>query len=268
MYKLIALDMDGTLLNDDKTISEENKEAIKMAKSLGYKVVLSTGRPLRGIERYLEELNLVNEDDYAIAFNGGLVQNTKTGEILGKKLLKFEDLDRLYKLSKEFNVNIHMLSIDECITPKKNPYSDVEVNLNQIKLIEKNFSELPKDTVVVKIMMIDSKDNLDNVEKLLPKDIYDDYCVTRSSEIFLEFSPKDIHKGMGLKILSDHLGLKKEELIAVGDAGNDISMIEHAGLGVAMGNAFPSVKECADYITDSNENSGVAKVIHKFMINQ
>ncbi|AAK78606.1 hypothetical protein BJV85_003383 [Clostridium acetobutylicum] len=268
MYKLIALDMDGTLLNDDKIISKRNKEAIKKAKNLGYKVVLSTGRPLKGVERYLKELDLVNDDDYAIAFNGGLVQNTKTGEVLGKELMKFEDLDRLYKLSQKFNVNIHMLSINECITPKKNPYTEVEVNINQIPLIEKNFNELPHDTVIVKIMMIDSKEKLDKVEKLLPKEIYDDYSVARSSDIFLEFSPKGVHKGVGLKILSEHLNLKKEELIAVGDAGNDIAMIEYAGLGVAMGNAFPYVKESADYVTDNNETHGVAKVIEKFMLNQ
>lgn len=84
MYKLLALDMDGTLLNENKTISKENFQAIQNAKERGVKVVLATGRPLKGIEKYLNQLNLITENDYAVAFNGAVIQNTKTGKILSK----------------------------------------------------------------------------------------------------------------------------------------------------------------------------------------
>jgi Cof subfamily protein (haloacid dehalogenase superfamily) len=266
MYKLVALDMDGTLLNKDKTISRENFEAIQNARKKGVKVVLATGRPLKGIQKYLKELNLLSEDDFAIGFNGAVVQNTKTGKLIAKNLMTVDDVKYLYQISKQLNVNIHALTPNSCITPKFNKYSNVESTMNDIPLDIIDFDTLDSSTTIVKIMFIDEEPILSKVVENLPKEVYDNYTVVRSEPFYLEFLNKTVNKGYGVHVLAESLGIKQEEVICMGDAGNDVHMIEYAGLGVAMGNAFPEVKEIADYVTKTNEEHGVAHVIDKFIL--
>ncbi len=266
MYKLVALDMDGTLLKEDKTISKENLEAIKRAKENGIKVVLATGRPTKGIEKYLKQLNLLNDGDYAVAFNGAVVQNTKTGEIIAKNFMNLNDLEYLYTLSKKLDVNIHALTPSSCITPKLNKYSELEATINGIPLEIVDFDNINKDTTIVKVMFIDDESILNKVIENLPDDINDRYTIVRSAPFFLEFINKKVNKGFGVEVLAKNLGINQEEVICMGDAGNDIHMIKYAGLGVAMGNAFPELKEIANYITKTNEEHGVAHVINKFIL--
>jgi Cof subfamily protein (haloacid dehalogenase superfamily) len=266
MYKLVALDMDGTLLNSNKTISKENLKAIQNAKEKGVKVVLATGRPIKGIEKYLSELNLISENDYAVAFNGAVVQNTKTGEVLSKTLMTINDVGYLYNLSKELHLNIHISTLTSCITPKLNEYTQHEADLNGLDIEISDFKHIDPNTTIVKVMFIDHESLLNNAIKKLPNEIYNKYTVVRSAPFFLEFINKEVNKGVGVDILAKNLGIKKEEVICMGDAGNDIHMIEYAGLGVAMGNAFPEIKKIANYITKTNEENGVAHAINKFIL--
>lgn len=266
MYKLVALDMDGTLLNEDKKISTENFNAIEKAKKKGVKVVLATGRPVKGISRYLEELNLLTDDDYAVAFNGAVVQNTKTGKVISENLLSLDDLKYLYDLSKKLSVNIHLLTLGSCLTPKVNKYSQLEARINNIPLEIVDFNEIDNSTTIVKIMFIDEESILSEAIEKLPKEVYEKYTVVRSAPYFLEFINRKVNKGFGVELLAKSLGIKQEEVICMGDAGNDIHMIQYAGLGVAMGNAFPEIKEAANYVTKTNEEHGVAHVINKFIL--
>lgn len=268
MYKLIAIDMDGTLLRNDKTISKENFDAIQNARKNNVKVVLATGRPVKGIERYLKELNLVGEDEYAVTFNGALVQTTDGEHIIAKTLLTLEDLHYLYNLSKELKVNIHAHTSEECITPKSSKYSLLEAELNSIPLKEVDFDHLDNNTTIAKVMFIDDEEILDRVIQSLPQEIYEKYTVMRSMPYFLEFLNKESNKGTGVKLLSEKLGIKQEEIICAGDADNDKHMIEYAGLGVAMGNADDKIKELANFVTKSNEDNGIAYLIDKFIFNK
>lgn len=267
MYKLVAIDLDGTLLKNDGTISKANIEAIELAKKKGVKVVLATGRPINGIKNYLRQLNLF-EDDYVIAFNGALVQTTRDEKIIGKKGLEISDLYKIYDLSKKLNVNIHIHTENECITPKISKYSLFEAKLNSIPLKEVEFRNLHKDTKVLKIMFVDEVETIDSIIDLIDEEFHNKYTVVRSLPYFLEFLNKEVNKGSGLEILIDKLEIHKNEVICIGDHENDIHMIKYAGLGVAMGNAVNSVKDIADYITKSNEENGVAHVINKFILNQ
>lgn len=266
MFKLIALDMDGTLLKSDKTISIDTHKAIQNAKAKGVKVVLATGRPVKGIQKYLQELDLLNNGDYAIAYNGAVVQNTNTGEIIAKNIMSLEDLKHLYNLSKELDVNIHALTENSCITPKWNKYSQLEVDSNKIPLEILDFSSLDNSKTIIKIMFVDEPAILERAIERIPEEVYEKYTVVRSAPYFLEFLNKRVNKGFGVELLAKSLGISAEEVICVGDAGNDVHMIEYAGLGVAMGNAFPEVKEIANYITCTNEEDGVAEVINKFIL--
>lgn len=266
MYKLIAMDMDGTLLNEQKIISEKTKAAIMKAKQKGVKIVLASGRPLEGIERYLEELYLKSGEDYVLSFNGCLVQNTVTKEIIMKKTLKGKDLHYLYEISKNIGVNIHAFSKEGCITPNMTKYSEVEGEINGIAVQIVDYATINENEDITKIMMVDEPDILEKAIKELPKVVYDKYTVVRSAPYFLEFLNKEGNKGAGIKALAEHLGIKEQEVICIGDAGNDLHMIEYAGLGVAMGNAFEEVKEIANYITKTNEEDGIVEVIEKFIL--
>jgi Cof subfamily protein (haloacid dehalogenase superfamily) len=268
MYKLLALDMDGTLLTTDKKVSKNTEEAIKAAEAKGVKIVLASGRPLDGLNRYLEELDLLKGEDYVLSFNGGLVQNTK-GKIVSKVSLKGSDLKYIYEVSTKLNINIHAFSAKEgLIAPKTSQYTEYEATMNGIDITIKDFNEVDDNEDIIKVMMIDPQEILDPAIEKLPNEVYEKYSVFKSSPFFLEFTHKEVDKGLGLKKLGEYLGIKREEIVACGDAGNDLSMVKYAGLGVAMGNATSEVKAAADFVTTSNDEDGVAKVIEQFILNE
>lgn len=267
MYKLIALDMDGTLLNNNKEISERTKLAIKEARKKGVYIVLASGRPLEGLLKSLNELELTTENDYVLSYNGCLVQNVKTREIISDSTLKGADLNDLYSLSKEVGVNIHSFSKDRgLITPKHSKYTQVEADINDIEINIVPHDIIDPEETIIKVMMIDEPEILDEGMAKLPKELWDKYSVAKSTPYFLEFFNKESNKGLAIDRLAKYLGIKKEEIITIGDAMNDFPMIEYAGMGIAMGNAVPEVKEIAKYVTDTNDNDGVAKAIEKFIL--
>jgi len=266
MYKLIALDMDGTLLRSDKTISKTNFEAIQKAKVKGVKVVLATGRPLIGIKKYLKELNLLDEGDYAVTYNGAVIQTTKNEDIISANILSIDDIDILYGISKKLGVNIHAFTKDYCITPKTSKYTLLEAKMNSISIKEMDFNNLPKDTSIIKIMFIDEEEILDKVIAKLPKELYDKYTIVRSAPYFLEFLNKKVNKGVSVRLLAKKLGIDMKDVICAGDQGNDIHMVDFAGLGVAMENATDELKKVANFVTKSNDEDGVAYVINKFIL--
>jgi Cof subfamily protein (haloacid dehalogenase superfamily) len=267
MYKLVAIDMDGTLLNGEKQISPENYEAIQKARESGVKVVLASGRPLVGFKRYLEELNLVSEDDYVVAFNGAIVQSSGGNKVISKIALDLEDYEELYELSKQLKVNIHALTENTVISPKDSKYTRLESEINLIHSEIIAVEDVPKDTTILKVMFIDDPKIIDEIIEKIPETVSSKYTIVRSEPFFLEFLHKSVNKGAGVEALAKNLNIKQEEVICIGDAGNDIHMVKYAGLGVAMGNAFPELKRVASFITKTNDQNGVAHVINKFILN-
>lgn len=266
MYKIIALDMDGTLLNSEKKITEKTKEALNNVKKKGVKIVLASGRPIDGLKKYLKELDLIEDDQYVLSYNGCLVQETKSGKVIHEIGLTGKDLHYMYELSQKLGVNIHAFStVNGLITPKISKYTKVEAELNGIDIKEIEFNEIPEDEHIVKIMFIDEEDILDKSIEGIPREVYEKYNVVKSTPYFLEIINKNGNKGIGLKALGDYLNITKDEMIAAGDAGNDKEMIEYAGLGVAMKNSTEDIKSISNYITSSNDNDGIAKVIEKFI---
>lgn len=267
MYKIIALDMDGTLLNNSKQITEATKKCLKSAREKGIKIVLASGRPIDGLKKYLKELDLIDENQYVLSYNGCLVQETKSKKIIHEIGIKGKDLHYLNDLSKKYKVNIHAFSPTKgLIVENVSKYTKHEAQMNGIEINTINFAEIEADEDIVKVMMIDEPEILDAAIEKLPKEIYEKYTVVKSAPFFLEFINKHGDKGVGLKALAEHLKVNKHEIIAMGDAGNDLAMINYAGLGVAMGNASEEIKKAADYITLSNEEDGVAKVIKKYIL--
>lgn len=269
MYKLMAVDIDGTLLNNEKTISQENYEAIQNARRKGVKIVLATGRPPKGIEKYLAELNLKTENEYAILCNGALVQNTNNGVIVTKTQMQISDIKYLLLISKKLNVTISAFTSENIIIAHAlSKYNLTLARLNGISHYVVDFNNLDKSIKVFTIIFVDEDYNIMKDFNKLPKEVFEKYSVVRGATFSLEFSYKSVSKGAGVTALAHNLKIDMKDVICVGDAGNDISMIKYAGLGVAMGNAFPEVKKIANYITKSNEQNGVAHVINKFILNK
>lgn len=269
MIKLIAIDLDGTLLNNQRKISVENKEMIKEAKNRGVKVVLCTGRPLLGMIDYLDELNLREEGDYAITYNGGLVQKNNTGEILSQKTLTKEDAADLYALSCAIDLPCNFIDLEQVYEP---PYPKGRESLyprvmSALPFVPITMDDLPDDAAINKIVFCYEEKSLDESIRKIPPSFYEKYSIFKSRPTLLEMMNKDVDKGKGIAVLSGLLKIKPAEVMALGDEANDFAMIHYAGMGVAMENATPEIKKIAQFVTKSNQEHGVAHAIEKFVLN-
>ena len=269
MIKLVAIDLDGTLLNGKHGISDENKEAIKQEKEQGVKVVLCTGRPLLGMIAYLEELNLREAGDYGITYNGGLVQRTDTGEVLSKTTLTKAETEEIFKLSKQINLPCNFIDLEKIYEPPypKGRESLYPTVMSALPYVSIAMEEVPDDIAINKTVFCYAQMDLDEAIKNIPVHFYKKYTIMKSRPILLELMPKGVDKGSGIAVLADLLGFKASEVMALGDEANDAAMIEYAGMGVAMGNATDDIKSMAQYITKTNEEHGVAHAFQKFVLN-
>lgn len=268
MYKLLAVDMDGTLLKEDKTISKMTFKAIQDARKKGVRVVLSSGRSIGGITHYLKDLNLLYKNEYVVTMNGCAVQEAVSEKYFYKKTLNQNDIKSIVSLGKSLNATI-VLVADDCYYVDS--YSDFlknDAGLNSLTINVIDFDNIPENKDIYKAMFVNDKKFLDNIIPLIPSEFRKNYTVIRSGDTFFEFINRTSNKGTAVKYVAEMLGIVPEEVICIGDAENDTHMIKYAGLGVAMGNAYPSVKQAADYITKTNEEDGVAHVIHKFILEE
>ncbi|MBD1577148.1 sugar-phosphatase [Vibrio sp. S11_S32] len=268
MYKLIALDMDGTLLNSEHKITKHNKQAISQARAMGVTVVLASGRPLNGMLAALEELEMNTDQDYVISYNGSMVQTADSKTVIRQEILTGADAKLIANWAETLNVNVHAFSIEHgLITPKNSKYTNHECAINGIDVVEMPFSELSDDAPILKVMLVDEEPILSKAVAQLPNDLYQQFTIVRSAPFFLEIMHKTSDKGAGVEALAQYLGIEQQQVIAMGDAGNDHHMLTYAGLGIAMANATDETKAISNYITDSNDNSGVAQAIEKFVLN-
>lgn len=268
MVKLIAIDLDGTLLDSSHQVSGVTKATLAEAKSHGVKIVLCSGRPIGGMRQYLEQLQLTDAEDYVIAYNGAFTQKTKSGEVITEISLQHDDLKELYNLSLELDTPMQYFDIETLYTPNKeiSTYTVYEAYLNNIPLEYRPVDEYPSNQIITNIMYVNDPMKITQTLKNIPKHLYEKYAVAQSAPFFMEFTHPEATKGNAVKKLADKLGIKQSEIMAIGDNGNDISMIEYAGYGVAMKNAIPEVKAVAKYDTLTNNEDGVAYAVQKFVL--
>ena len=267
-YKILVLDIDGTLTNSKKEISPKTKKALMKAQAKGVKLVIASGRPTYGVEPLANELELSKYGGYILSFNGAKIINCETNEIIYEKNIPQDKLPEIYDLSKEQNVNILTYEGDTILTEEPNDkYIAIESRVNKmsVKKVD-SFKDYIKSPVT-KCLMVAEGDFLANVETIVKNKVGNDLNVYRSEPFFLEIMPKNIDKAYSLNQLLKKINMTRDEMIACGDGFNDKSMIDFAGLGVAMENAQEEVKDVADYITLSNDNDGIAKVVEKFILN-
>lgn len=274
--KLIAIDLDGTLLDSNRNLSRENYQAIQEAKAAGIKIVLCTGRPLRSMNYLLEELHLKEDGDLAITYNGGLIQHTRSGEIIHEFTLNRDECLDIYKLGQKLNLPVNFIDLDYVYEP---PYPEgAESIYNKgITNIPKNqalqfanliMDEMPNSFKINKVVMSRPGEEIDAALPKIHASYYEKYSIYKSQPHILEVSPLNVDKGTAMRLVGEMLGLDKSQIMGIGDQENDKSLVEHAGLGVAMGNAIEEVKAIATYVTKTNDEHGVAHAIRKFALNK
>ena len=270
MYKLVAIDLDGTLVTDEKELRSKTIEVIKEASKKGVKIMISSGRSFYRLEKYIDALGLRKENQCTICFNGGMIVENTTKEILYSQNLDADEVKELIKLGKILELPIMIYSKDaHCVEKvpdvvKRNAKNLKGMNLKIIDFNEINFNE--KQNYIYKVCFIDNPETIIEKRKEIPKEFFEKYEITSSVPEYLEIVKKGIKKSEAIKFVMEKYHIKQEEVMAIGDGENDVEMLSFAGLGIAMENANDFVKEFANVVTTSNNHDGVANAIEKYIL--
>lgn len=267
--KAIVLDLDGTLTNDAKEITPRTLDALLAAQRRGLRVILASGRPTYGISALADQLQIGRYGGYVLAFNGGrVIEWGEEPRIVFDQTLDAALVPPLYHAAREAGCEILTYQGEGiAATSIRDKYVLHEAFINKMP-VERydDFVEQVRHPIN-KCLIVGDPQRLIPLEQRLAGEYGGRLSVYRSAAFFLECVPPGIDKAASLGRLIADLGIRREELIAVGDGYNDLSMIRFAGLGVAMANAAREVQDAADYITWSNREDGVAHVVEKFFLN-
>ena len=262
-YKLLVLDVDGTLLNKEKEISPRTLSTLLKIQQMGVRIVLASGRPTFGIRPIALKLELDKNDGFILSYNGGQIISMQKEELLFEKRITPEMLAYLEKKATESGFDVFTYHQDKIYT--NNPFNEYitrEAHINRMGVLSFEHLAPHIDFAPCKFMIAGKReDHLIKLEERWKKRLNGVLDVFRSEPYFLEVVPNFIDKANTLGVLLEKLSVKPEEVMAIGDGVCDFSMIQLAGLGVAMGNAQDSVKACADIVTTSNDEDGVALAV-------
>ena len=266
-YKLLVLDLDGTLTNSKKEITPFTRETLLQAQEKGLHLVLASGRPTYGIVPLAEELNIKQYGGFILSFNGGKVIDLMTDKVLFEQALPPDIVPVLYNRSKEAGLAILSYNGKYILSEHpENKYVQYESFLTKMKI--KATDDFLRDLhqPADKCLVVGEPEMLVPLEEKLRQELGKRINVYRSEAFYLELVPKGIDEAASLSRLLERTRIKQEEVIAIGDGFNDVSMIRFAGLGVAMANAQPPVKANADRITQyTNDEDGVARFIQELL---
>ena len=270
MYKLVAIDLDGTLVTDEKELTPKTIETIKEASKKGVKIMISSGRAFYRLEKFIDALDLRKENQCTICFNGGMIVENTTKEIIYSQNLDAQEVKQLIQLGKSLGLPIMIYTRDaHCVEAvpevvQKNAKNLKGMNLKMVDFDKMNFSE--EQNYIYKICFIDKPEIILEKRNEIPKEIVEKYEITSSVPEYLEIVKKGIKKSEAIKVVMEKYHIKQEEVMAIGDGENDVEMLEFAGLGIAMENAKDDVKSFANDITTSNNHDGVANAIEKYIL--
>lgn len=266
-YKLIATDMDDTLLNESQKISAGNEKAIVKAQKNGVKFVLASGRPSFAMFEYAKKLQMDKFEGYILAFNGGELIDSKNNEIVFEQGLDKNDIKTVYNAAKKLNLTMLLYRNDTVFATNETDEALVEARLCKMKFQKfESLEELEKFGVerTAKCMIVGDPKLVKDAEKYMKEIHGNDYFIAISKPIFLEIANKNVSKGKTLARLGKILGIKTEEMIAVGDSGNDKPLLETVGMPVAVANATEEIKNLSKFVSTSNDESALKTVIENF----
>lgn len=266
--KVLVLDIDGTLTNSRKEISPGTKAGLIDIMERGHKIILASGRPTPGMRRYEEELELEKYGGYLISFNGARIVECRTGDIVYQRTLPLMLLPGFYGFAKRNGCGLVTYLGDEVISAfEPDRYIELEARINGMPIRQiRDFLGFV-DFDINKCLMTAEPERAAVLEKELQEKYGNVASIYRSEPFFIEVMPKNVDKASSLDKMLETIGMTREDAVCCGDGFNDVSMIRYAGIGVAMGNAQPAVKEAADYITATNDEDGLVQVIDRFILN-
>lgn len=263
MYKMIAIDLDGTLLNDELTISPDTAAAIQKAIRMGTVVTIATGRMFSSAKLIAEQLGIHAP---LITYQGAMIRIAGEAEALYERPVPPDISEKLVTIAREKNIHMQVYQDDilygDAETDKLIAYAEAvqvpyTVEPDLVGLAKKGFT---------KLLFIDEPEVLDPLQKELQVLFGESAYITKSKRTYLEVTHPEANKGSALLFLANALGIDRSEIIGIGDNHNDSELLKAAGFGIAMGNAVPEMKELADYTSLSNNDEGVLHAIDKFIL--
>lgn len=259
-HKLIAIDLDGTLVRSDQSISQRTIDTLIHVQEMGVKLAIASGRPTYGTAHVADTLRLQDFGGYVMSYNGGEIYDWQTKQRLHAQTLDKKLIPYLYSYAQTQGLPIMTYIGKEVVSEVEDnryiQYSSMR-NRMSIKKVD-NFVKAVQEEEIVKCIIVGYPDVLPPLEAELQSTLKGRAGAFRSEPFFLEIVPQGIDKGKGLSILLNKLGMKREDLLAFGDGYNDIPMLQFAGTGVAMGNAAEEIKKAADEVAPSNNDDGIA----------
>lgn len=267
--RLIALDLDGTLTNERKEITPVTLDALMKAQRQGIRLCLSSGRPPYGMRPLAEQLQMKRYGGILLCYNGGHVEDCQTGEVLVEKPLSPALLPHLHDFQQRSGMTLMTYHESHIYTEHPDdPY--VQQSSRNNKMAVRHVENFIRDTPrpLNKCLMVGSPELVPQWEKTMQHEMEGRMNICRSTPYFIELLPPGIDKGHALSQVMRHIGTEPGNMMAFGDSYNDITMIQTAGIGIAMGNAEEAVKAVADYTTDTNEADGIAKALLHFGVIQ
>ncbi|CAM2984120.1 Cof-type HAD-IIB family hydrolase [Paenibacillus sediminis] len=263
MYKLIAIDIDDTLINDHMEVTEATSRALQEATDKGVVVTLATGRMYASAQAIARQTGL---NVPIITYQGALIKNLLDEKVLYERFVPINAARKLLEYCKEHNLHVQLYVNDRLHALEENEKLIAYANASKIPyIIDQDFDALIEEPTY-KMLIIDEPERLDEIAPILRDLLGSEVHITKSKPQYLEIMHREGTKGDALTFLAKHYNCHLSEVIAIGDSWNDHEMIEAAGLGVAMGNAVDSLKEIADYVTLTNNEEGVKHVIDKFIL--
>ncbi len=263
MYKMIAIDLDGTLLTDELAVTKDTATAIRKAAELGVVVTIATGRMYPSAQRIALELGL---EAPMITYQGAVIRSATSEEVLRERMVSYEIAQKCIHLAAEKQMHIQVYQDNVLYSAVDN--EQVKAYSKEVGIgytVEPDLLGLAKKGFT-KLLFIDEPEALAPVQEELQTVLGDAACIEKSKKRYLEVTHPDANKGSALAFLAEELGIDRSEVIGIGDNFNDMDLVKAAGFGVAMGNAVDELKEIADYTSLSNNEEGVLHVLNKFIL--
>lgn len=266
-YKLLVLDIDGTATNSKKEVTPVTRDAVIRLQKAGIPVAIASGRPTPGVAPVADAFDFGNYGSYALCYNGAKIVNWKTKECIYSKTLPASLPKRLYEDACQYDVGIITYAPEDSAVVsgrRIDEYIELESRICNIP-IEMCDGDFPKriSYPVTKCLLTGAPSDIERIEPLIAEKYQFEANVFRSEPFYLEIMPKNVDKAYCLSKLLKILGLEREEMVCCGDSYNDLTMVQYAGMGVAMANAKDVIKDVADFITLSNDEDGIAYAIKK-----
>lgn len=264
--KLIAMDLDGTLNNDEKRITEKTKAALMAAQKRGIRLALASARPSPGLFKERDILRLQDFGGILMSYNGGRIVDAATEETLFETAMDLQQTKQVLRFLETLPVTPILDDGKQFYVTDASGYKvDYECRNNNMVCSEVGNLADFLSFAPVKILMSVLPEELSSIQKQIADFLPEELTVVQTAPFYLEVIPKRINKGQGIRDICAAIGISTKEVIAFGDAANDIPMLQTAGVGVAMGNASQAVKEAANFVTLSNNEDGIAFALEQFL---